>query len=251
VFERAESESADGSCWRIAKVTTLHRDGKKWANEIVYAYQPGCDRLRSVTDPFGNEVLFGYDETGRLTGFVSGQHSVTYGYDDADHLRTVTHGSVALSFNRVADVHELYGYRSGTDGSTRLVSYQPFGQKLEYRYGYDDPVRGWPARIRLIDEVQAAGEIIGSWRIAYTNTAKTNITEYIPPAPTPKERYFFGGNSKTDDLHSSADRLPHRMSIPGRNATWHYRYNSDALMLETLAVREADVRVSHVGGQHG
>ncbi len=233
VFERAETRSAASSFWRIAKVTTLHRDGRKYANQMVYEYQPGCDRLRSVTDPFGNEIAFGYDETGRLAGLVSGRHRVTYSYDSADCLAKVTHRAVALSFNEVTDVHELYGYSGDEGGTTRLVSYKPFGQQVEYRYRYDDPGREKSARLYQIDEMQVAGGAIAEWRIVYEAQGASRTTVYRPPAPSPERHFFFGGQSETARPKTVTNRLPLKMVMPGRNAMWHYTYNSDGLALQT------------------
>ena len=55
----------------------------------------GLDRLTSEWTPQGN-LTYGYDPAGRRTSMqVAGQPPVTYTYDNANQLRTVTQGGRA------------------------------------------------------------------------------------------------------------------------------------------------------------
>ena len=58
----------------------------------------GLDRLVSEMTPQGS-VSYAYDAAGRRTSMsVSGQTTVTYGFDNANRLTQITQGSANVSF---------------------------------------------------------------------------------------------------------------------------------------------------------
>jgi hypothetical protein len=138
VFEQAETRAESSSYWRIARITTLHRSGRQWANQLEYRYQPGSDRLREVIDPFERVIRFGYSEEGRLTGVHAGQISVRFGYAEGGLLERVTHLAVALGVGEASDLEESFTYAPGASvGLARMSAFRPFGGRVRYEYSYE------------------------------------------------------------------------------------------------------------------
>ncbi len=234
VFEQAEETSESASYWRIARITTLHRIGRQWANQLEYRYQPGSDRLREVIDPFERVVRFGYSEDGRLTGVHAGQVSVRFQYAEGGLLERVSQLAVALGIGDASDLHETYTYTSvAPGGAARMAAYRPFGGRVSYNYAYEAQHLGLPGRVLSVQEADTNGTAMAKWTFSYEEQEQRRRSTYRPPAPSPEEVFeFVRGDARS--MIPATVRLPASRTIPGRKAEWRFEHNADGLVVQAV-----------------
>jgi RHS repeat-associated protein len=112
-------ESALTYTWDVGGRLTQVADSTSGAGTITRTYDD-LDRLATE-----GSLSYGYDAASRRTStIVTGQPAVTYGYNDADQLTSVTRGSTTVSL--------------GYDGAGRLSTLTfPTSPALVQTYGYD------------------------------------------------------------------------------------------------------------------
>jgi RHS repeat-associated protein len=235
VFEQAETRSESASYWRINRITTMHRNGRQWPNQLAYRYQPGSDRLREVIDPFERVVRFGYSADGRLTGVHAGQISVRFHYADGGLLERVTHLAVALGVGETSDLHETYAYALGAPGGTaRMTAFRPFGERVSYDYAYEPQRPGVPGRVLSVQESDSNGTALATWKFPYSEQGRRRRATYRPPAPSPEEVWEFFVRGDVREAGPAKLRLPAGKAIPGRKkAQWRFERNADGLIVQT------------------
>ena len=149
-------------------------------------------------------VNYQYDSAGRRTQMqVGGQPAVTYGYDNANRLASVTQGSNAVGFTYdaasrriLATLPNLVSIDYGHDDANQLtaLTYKRSGATLQaLAYGYDPAgrrvtVSGSAARINLPPALASAA----------TYDANNRLANWAGAAQT----YDFNGNLTNDGVNT-------------------------------------------------
>lgn len=208
----------------------------------TYQYDE-ANRLKQMTDPFGNVLAYAYDDEGNRTAVTyPGNRVVNYGYDAAERMQTVrdwTSRTATYSWNRADQVT----YLQHGNGTTASYSYDGAGRltNLTNKLANGSVISSHAFTLDKFGNITQADEIlplqptltpkIKRWSVDDVNRLVTDTISgdgFQYDAAGRLTRQIMGGQA-TDLAYNDLDQLT-GLSTVGRAES--YRYNGHGHRLE-------------------
>ncbi|MEX1115129.1 MAG: RHS repeat-associated core domain-containing protein [Akkermansiaceae bacterium] len=121
--------------WNSAGQLTHIHDSLNQATTLAYEHPTDSLKITKLTDPFGREANFGYDESGRLellTDPVGIESEFTYGSGDFIEILSTPYGNTTFETGQVFDFPQI---EFASDTRRWIVITDPMGlkERVEYR----------------------------------------------------------------------------------------------------------------------
>lgn len=213
-----EALKSGARLWRLSEVASRHGQWK--VNRLTLEYSNVGGQLAIVTDPFGQQFHFAYDDNGRLARVVGPETLVRYEYEGDLLVRTVI-GKSAVNGQSASELSEEIGYTK-LEGHEFLHSTHRTGSSSTTKYQYGSA--GTPTAGRVI----AAGVFggAGAAKVGWSWKWSQEGVELTRPAPNPVEDLSFAGGT---GWHES---LPSSRVIRSRGAAYTYKYSTQHRLIE-------------------
>lgn len=213
-LSRMEFEKSQeiGNAYRLSALASRHSGYS--VNRISIIYQEKSDRIKHVLDPYGNKIIFSYDNFGRIIQISAVNISIDYAYDSEGNLSEVKTAPIAISFDSALPYCTKYRYVKKAD-QYLLVEKHNNSSSSHYCIEYDE--NGAVSRIG-----KKSPDIDAMWTVKGTG----NVVKIQPATPAPVIEYNFASPVCRD--------LPSVISVPALNAKTSLTFTPSGLIQSSI-----------------
>lgn len=201
------------------------------SNQTTFTYDD-LGRTTQIAQPLGKTTNFGYDAAGNLTSRTTAEDAITFGYDNADRLTTITEGSALLRGFAYDDAGRL---TQATDSQAKTIAlgYDDDDNLVSINDGRGQTVaRSFDSRGNLTQQVDGRGTI------SYVYDELSRMTTLTDPQT---RVHTFGYDAEdnltsvnrpngivTTNLYDDAGRMTETKSLLGTTTEELLTYTYDA-----------------------